>query len=69
MSGLRAEPLAVPNRAKTMASNMVVLPAPVSPTTRYRPLWKASKSTVVSPAKEPKAVMVSLTGFIAPHLP
>ena len=40
-------PLASPNRAKEMASKMVVLPAPVSPVIKYRPLvpsWARSSS-------------------------
>ena len=71
MSGLRFVPLAVPKSAKTMASKMVVFPAPVSPTTRYRPLWKSSKGTLVSFAKEPNAFIVKDTGLMLsfPPLP
>ena len=51
MPGLRWPPLASPYRAKVMASNRVVFPAPVSPVMRYSPLFpSSSRGSVISPA-------------------
>ena len=65
MDGSRSVPLGAPKRAKAMASNSVVLPAPVSPVMRYSPCVPSfSKSTSVLPAYGPKPEIVNLMGLI-----
>ena len=45
LSAVRVSPLAEPNRAKVMASKIVVFPALVSPEIRYKPLWPNSEKS------------------------
>ena len=60
-------PLVSPKRAYVMASKMKVLPAPVSPVIRYRPLLPSlSRSMSCLPAYGPNADTDKRTGLMLP---
>ena len=64
----RIAPLGSPYSAKVMASNMVVLPAPVSPVIRYSPRSPSFVMSMhTSPAYGPNADIFNCSGLIAVH--